>query len=93
MAETKIKAEAPRDPWKDMRDIIVPKKRNGDQESIHCSVNGKIFMVPCTGRVQQVPAPIYEVLIHSQELRDEAEERAAAETRKMEESARKVNLA
>ncbi|MBQ0037464.1 MAG: hypothetical protein KBS74_02205 [Clostridiales bacterium] len=93
MAETKKTQQTAYDPWKDMRDIVVPKKRNGDQECIHCSVNGRIFMVPCTGRVQKVPRPIYEVLIHSQEMRDEAERRAEQTTKRMHASEKAVNLA
>lgn len=78
--------------WKDMRTILVPKKNNGDQESIYVAVNGRPFLVPCTGRPQEVPAPVYEALMNAQALQDEAEDRAAEALRKMKESARAVNL-
>ena len=80
-------------PWDEMRTIIVPKKRNGDQECINGSVNGRPFQVPCTGRPQEVPLPVYEALMHSQEMQEEAEERAAQRKEKFLESARKVNMA
>jgi hypothetical protein len=95
MAENKKKiAEGtePEDPWTRMREIIVPKKRNGDQESIYVAVNGRSFSVPCTGRPQMVPEPIYEALVNAQLLRDQAEENAKAATKRLLDSAARVNL-
>ena len=90
--ETEIQEKEPYDPWQDMREILVPKKKNGDQESIYCAVNGRSYLVPCTGRLQKVPAPIYEVLINSQLLQDEADERAKKEADKLKRSMAEVNL-
>ena len=82
----------PYDPWQDMKEILVPKKKNGDQESIYCAVNGRSYLVPCTGRPQKVPAPIYEVLINSQLLQDEADERAAKVAERLRQSMAEVNM-
>ena len=90
--ETEIQEKEPYDPWQDMREILVPKKKNGDQESIYCAVNGRSYLVPCTGRPQKVPAPIYEVLINSQLLQDEADERAAKEAERLRQSMAEVNM-
>lgn len=79
-------------PWDVMRTIIIPKKKNGDQECINGSVNDKTFQVPCTGRPQEVPLPIYEALMHSQELQEEAEERERERYEAFLKSAKKVNM-
>lgn len=90
--ETEPAAPEHYDPWKDMQQVVVPKKNNGDQESIYVAVNGRPFLVPCTGKPQLVPAPVAEVLNNSQALQDEAEARAAEALKRMVESARAVNL-
>lgn len=99
MAEKTTKAEKlpveriePADPWQEMREIYVPPKGDGDQEFLFVGVNGRVFQVPCSGEVQRVPLPIYEVLINAKALQQEAEARAAAELKKMQDSARAVNL-
>lgn len=68
-------AETSVDPWSVMEDVYIP-KINGDKSQF-VAVNGRSYMVPC-GKTVSVPAPIAEVIRHSQEAMAEAEEVAEA---------------
>lgn len=61
------------DPWSDMVEVKIPKAVNGEPNYVIASVNGRIFKVQ-RGIKVEVPAPIAEVLEHSFEARDEADE-------------------
>ena len=49
------------DPWKDMREITLPRAGNNDQQFQLVGVNGRTFQVP-RGKAVEVPLPVYEVL-------------------------------
>lgn len=52
------------DPWKQMVAIKLPKAINGEPNYKIASVNGRVFKIQ-RGVVVEVPAPIAEVLDHS----------------------------
>lgn len=61
------------DPWKDMKEIFIPKAPKGEDNFIIASVNGRIFKV-MRGVKVEVPAPIAEVIEHSMEASAAADE-------------------
>lgn len=58
------------DPWKDMRDVYLPRAQTGDEQTMFVSVNDYIALLPY-GKKSTVPKPVYDVLMQ----RFEAEER------------------
>lgn len=68
-------AEGAYDPWKDMREIYVPKRTRGEQNTIKVLINSKSLFVPLDVRTE-VPYPVYEVLMQSMEARREMEKNA-----------------
>lgn len=64
---------AENDPWKNMKEIFVPKVPNSrDQPDVVASVNGRHFSVQ-RGKPVMVPAPIWEVIKRSLDAEAEAE--------------------
>lgn len=71
MAET-IK----KDPWKEMREVYIPKRSRSEQPTIKVLINSKSFFVPLDVRTE-VPLPVYNVLMQSMEARRKLEENAS----------------
>ena len=44
------------DPWKDMREIMLPRAGNNEQQFQYVGVNGRTFQVP-RGKRTEVPRP------------------------------------
>lgn len=59
------------DPWKDMREIMLPRAGNNEQQFQLVGVNGRTFQVP-RGKRTQVPLPVYECLMEAQAAQQEA---------------------
>ena len=59
------------DPWKDMREITLPRAGNNEQQFQLVGVNGRTFQVP-RGKRTQVPLPVYECLMEAQAAQQEA---------------------
>lgn len=69
-------AEAPKkvassDPWKKMEKIRLLKKEDGSPNYVIASVNGRVFKIK-RGDIVEVPAPIAEVIQHSENAEAEA---------------------
>ena len=62
------------DPWKIMKIVVLPKAQHDEENFQFVGVNGRTFQVPKTGKPVEVPLPVYQVLINSEELKDEADE-------------------
>lgn len=60
------------DPWKEMLTIKLPKAPRGGENFVVASVNGKVYKIE-RGVEVDVPAPIAEVIQHSEEMHDEAD--------------------
>ena len=71
--ETPKKAVDASDPWKKMVKIKLPKKEDGSPNYEIASVNGRVFKIK-RGETVEVPAPIAEVLQHSSDAKDSADE-------------------
>lgn len=73
--EIVVEAAAPAaeayDPWKDMREITLPRAGNNEQQFQLVGVNGRTFQVP-RGKRTQVPLPVYECLMEAQAAQQEA---------------------
>ena len=69
------------DPWKDMREIMLPRAGGNEQQSQFCAVNGRTFQVP-RGRMTEVPLPIYECLMEAMTAQQEAFEANRADAPK-----------
>ena len=54
------------DPWKDMREIMLPRAGNNEQQFQYVGVNGRTFQVP-RGKRTEVPRPVYECLMEAQQ--------------------------
>lgn len=61
MAEAKNARPAKSSKWDEMKTVRLDKSLGGDRKSIYVAVNGKPYLVP-TGKVEEVPLPVYEVL-------------------------------
>lgn len=76
MANTKAEVEQEKakviDPWQQMEAIKLPKAVNGELNYQIASVNGRVFKIQ-KGVVVNVPAPIAEVLLHSEQAIEAAE--------------------
>ena len=59
------------DPWKDMREIMLPRAGNNEQQFQYVGVNGRTFQVP-RGKRTEVPLPVYECLMEAQQQAQEA---------------------
>ena len=59
------------DPWKDMREIMLPRAGNNEQQFQYVGVNGRTFQVP-RGKRTEVPRPVYECLMEAQQQAQEA---------------------
>lgn len=68
-----VKEVVPVDPWKKKVTIRLPKAAQGEENYIIASVNGRVYKL-MKGKEIDVPAPIAEVLQHSFEMQDEADE-------------------
>lgn len=67
-------------PWEDMRKVFIPKYSRSEQDTRLVSINGRDFFVP-KGVEVEVPAPVYEVLMHSEEMRKQTQAEAKEEFR------------
>lgn len=62
------------DPWKDMKEVLVPRLANcKEQPDCIASVNGRIFQIQ-RGKTVKVPAPIAEALQRSFDAEVKAED-------------------
>ena len=61
------------DPWKDMRQVYIPKQTRGEQNTLEVGVNDKTYFVPKDKWVE-VPAPVWEVVNEMLKRRKENEE-------------------
>lgn len=66
-------AKASKDPWKQMVTIRLPKATNGEANYLFAAVNGRRFKIQRGVKVE-VPAPIAEVIEHSYEQQNMADE-------------------
>ena len=74
MLETaEVTMETGNDPWKEMVEIKLPKAPKGEPNYEIASVNGRVFKIK-KGEKVKVPAPIAEVIEHSIEAQEEADE-------------------
>lgn len=65
--------QAPADPWAKTVEIKLPKGAQGEPNYITAGVNGRVFKIQ-KGVAVKVPAPIAEVIRHSFEARDAADQ-------------------
>lgn len=70
------------DPWKKMVTIKLPKAPRGGDNYVIASVNGNAFKIE-RGVPVDVPAPIAEVIQHSEEMHDEADSFVEAQLKKV----------
>lgn len=66
-------AKASKDPWKQMVTIRLPKATNGEANYLFAAVNGRPFKIQRGVKVD-VPLPIAEVIEHSYEQQNMADE-------------------
>ena len=66
-------AKASKDPWKQMVSIRIPKATNGEANYLFAAVNGRRFKIQRGVKVD-VPLPIAEVIEHSYEQQNMADE-------------------
>ena len=66
-------AKASEDPWKQMVTIRLPKATNGEANYLFAAVNGRRFKIQRGVKVE-VPLPIAEVIEHSYEQQNMADE-------------------
>ena len=64
-------AEQAYDPWKDMREIMLPRAGNNEQQVQYVGVHGRTFQVP-RGKRTEDPRPVYECLMEAQQQAQEA---------------------
>lgn len=67
------------DPWKDFRQVYVPKRSRTEQNTLEVGVNNRTYFVP-KETFTEVPAPVWEVIqemLHRQKVM-EAEAEAAS---------------
>lgn len=69
------------DPWKEMVTIKLPKAPRGGENFVIASVNGNVYKIE-RGVAVEVPAPIAEVIQHSEEMHDEADMYVEAQQKK-----------
>lgn len=67
-------------PWQEKRKVFIPKYSRGEQETRLVSVNGRDYFVP-KGREVDVPLPVYEVLMNSEDMRKALQDSAKEEFR------------
>ena len=72
-----IMTEEQYDPWKDMREIYLPRAPRGDEPTMFAGVNGRTYLLPY-GKKSVVPLPVYEVIMRKLEA-DAALDRLMAE--------------
>lgn len=73
-AEEPVKQEAPYDPWTDMVDVLMPRFRAGEDQTIRVKVNDREVILPKDGRTHKVARPWAEILLANieQELKADA---------------------
>lgn len=82
MATTTKAAEAAvKNVWEIMVPVFLP-KIPGDESQVFVGVNGQSFLIP-RGKRFEVPKPVADVLMASDEAKSVADEYAAAEREKM----------
>lgn len=62
------------DEWAEEVEVMVPRKRKGDDPQYYVCVNDRRFAFPADGRKQRMPKPIAEILMSSIEAEYRAEE-------------------
>lgn len=62
-----------RDPWDKKVTVKLPKAPRGEENFVIASVNGRVFKIQ-RGVEVEVPEPIAEVLRHSEQEQDRADE-------------------
>ena len=70
-ADVTATTEQAYDPWKDMRESMLPGAGNNEQQFQYVGVNGRTFQVP-RGKRTEVPRPVYECLMEAQQQAQEA---------------------
>ncbi len=53
------------DPWKDMRQVFIPKRTRGEQNTLEVGVNDRTYFIPKEKWVE-VPEPVWEVISEMQ---------------------------
>lgn len=71
----KTQENAPYDPWKDMRQVYVPKMSRGEQDTLQVGVNDKTYFIP-KEKFTEVPAPVWEVIMEMLDNRKRMEDEA-----------------
>lgn len=67
--------EMKNDPWKDMVEVMLPKRTRSEQATEYVSVNLRKYRIP-KGVVTRVPRPVAEVLFNSMEAQSQMENNA-----------------
>jgi len=49
------------DPWKDMRQVFIPKMSRTEQDTLQVGVNDRTYFIP-KEKMVEVPLPLYEVI-------------------------------
>lgn len=62
-----------KDPWKEKREIRLPKAPKGEDNFLIASVNGRVFKIK-RGEAVEVPLPIAQVIENSYQDADAADE-------------------
>ena len=63
-----------KDPWDEMVEMFVPRKRAGDEQQYYVCVNDRRYTIPANNKVQTLPRPVAEVLQQGLDADREAEE-------------------
>ena len=63
----------PYDPWQDMRQVYIPKRSRGEQNTLEVGVNDRTYFVP-KDQFVEVPAPVWEVITQMQRQQKALEE-------------------
>lgn len=64
------------DEWAEEVEVMVPRKRKGDDPQYYVCVNDRRFAFPADGKRQKMPKPVAEILMSSIEAEYAAEEYA-----------------
>jgi len=69
------------DPWKDMRQVYIPKRSRSEQNTLEVGVNDKTFFVP-KDQFVEVPMPLWEVInemLERQKIMDDEAKKASGQ--------------
>ena len=74
--EVMAAAPAVTDEWAEEIEMLVPRKKKGDDPTFYVCVNDRRFLIPADGKMQKLPKPVAEVLQESLAAEAEAEDYA-----------------